>query len=139
MQMLGKEIRDPFGLEGATAEGLGLLDISTELATEKTVGLRSAACEDGSRVSGYEIHHGLSVAGPDAVPHIGEGLGWRSGNVVGVYLHGILENTAYRQGFLRSLGWSGSTMDWEARIESGLDAIADLVDESGWARDIEGL
>lgn len=139
LQMLGKDILDPIAIEGADAEGLGLLDITTEFLPEKTVGLRSVECEDGSRVSGYEIHHGLSHARARARPHLAEGLGWRSDNVTGVYLHGIFENTDYRQRFLSSLGWRGTSLDWGARIDSELDAIADIVDESGWNRDLEGL
>jgi adenosylcobyric acid synthase len=38
-QMLGRTVSDPLGIEGAepVAEGLGLLDISTEMAPEKAV------------------------------------------------------------------------------------------------------
>lgn len=151
LQMLGDEIRDPLGVEGVGARGLGLLDVVTTLAPEKTVRLRDAECEDGSRVHGYEIHQGETniMAGParadeagtptGVVAHLSDGLGWRSANVTGVYLHGIFANTAYRQRFLSSLGWRGETMDWNARLESDLDAIADLVDESGWAVDLARL
>jgi adenosylcobyric acid synthase len=139
LQMLGREILDPYAVEGRDTEGLGLLGVTTTLAQEKTVRLRSVDCEEGGRVSGYEIHHGVTTALPGARPHLGEGLGWREGNVTGVYLHGIFENTDYRQRFLESLGWRGETMDWQVRLESSLDSVADLVDESGWASDLESL
>ncbi len=136
LQMLGQDIRDPQGIEGPAAEGLGLLRLGTTLVPDKTVRLRTATSEDGMKVSGYEIHHGVSTPAPGLVAHLSDGLGWRYGNVVGVYLHGIFENTAYRQAFLECLGWKGVTADWDARVEAGLERAADLVDESGWATDL---
>jgi len=40
------------------------------------------------------------LAGSEARPHLKDDLGWQQGNVWGIYLHGIMENTAYRQRFL---------------------------------------
>jgi len=54
--------------------------------------------------------------------------------MVGIYLHDLLADTAYRQAFLERLGWSGATRDWGARIDAELDACARLIDTSGWGK-----
>jgi len=134
MQMLGNAIRDPHGLEDGDIAGLGLLDVTTEHKPQKITRQRRVRWLDGGEVSGYEIHHGATSAGLRAQPHLDEGLGWQQGNVIGVYLHGIFANTAYRQWWLSSLGWRGHTQDWPARVEAELDRVARLV--AGWADDL---
>ncbi|MBI2863095.1 MAG: cobyric acid synthase, partial [Chloroflexi bacterium] len=68
-QMLGKKITDPFGVESPVGEmaGLGLLDVETEFAPEKTTSQVTAvvtgdrgllAGSTGETVDGYEIHMG---------------------------------------------------------------------------------
>jgi len=98
--------------------------------------VRSADC---GWIEGYEIHLGQTVADVHVETHLDGGLGFRQGNVAGVYLHGLFENTSYRLHFLRSLGWSGATAEWDQRIRADLDRVADLIDESGWARDLIAL
>jgi adenosylcobyric acid synthase len=132
LQILGREIRDPHGVEGGDAVGLGLLDVVTTLEPEKTTRQRSVRWLEGGLVRGYEIHHGRTAAGPGAVPHLDEGLGWRQGNVWGVYLHGLLENAAYRQWFLERLGWGGTAAEWPAVVDAELDRLAEVIAASGW-------
>ncbi|CAB3776751.1 Cobyric acid synthase [Paraburkholderia caffeinitolerans] len=71
MQMLGRAIADPHGVEGTPGEvaGLGWLDYETELTREKTLknvegwlALPSDAQAAGAaaRVRGYEIHMGVT-------------------------------------------------------------------------------
>ncbi len=136
LQMLGRRVRDPQRVEGRDAEGLGLLDVETTFAGEKTTRRTQVRSTDCGLVDGYEIHLGQTVADPHVEAHLEGGLGFRQGNVAGVYLHGLFENTTYRLHFLRSLGWSGATRDWDRRIQAELDRVADLVDESGWAADL---
>lgn len=132
MQMLGQHIADPHQLEAGDMAGLGLLDVTTTLGLEKTTRQREARRPDGLPVRGYEIHHGQSAAGPLAEVHLQDGLGWQQGNVWGVYLHGTLENTAYRQQFLGRLGWRGQAQDWSAVLDAQLDQVAELIAGSGW-------
>lgn len=132
MQMLGRALRDPAGLEGGDMAGLGLLDVTTELRPHKVTCQRTARWLDGGEVRGYEIHHGVTVPGPRARPHLAEGLGWHQDNVIGVYLHDLFTNTAYRQWWLSSLGWRGQTQDWAARLDAEFDCVAGLA-ASGWA------
>jgi len=136
LQMLGRWIHDPDRVEGRDAEGLGLLDVDTIFAGDKTTRRTQVLSTDCGWVEGYEIHLGHTVADPHVETHLAGGLGFRQGNVAGVYLHGLFENTAYRTHFLRSLGWTSSTTDWEERVQTQLDRVADLIDESGWAKNL---
>src|SRR5258706_10566092 len=114
--------------EAGDIAGLALLDVATTLAAHKTARQRQARwLPGGQSLAGYEIHHGRTQAGPLAVPHLDEGLGWQQGAVTGVYLHGLLENTAYRQWWLEALGWRGQAQDWQARLEAELDRVASEV------------
>lgn len=123
LQMLGASVRDPSGVEGGgQVPGLGLLDLHTEFALDKTTRLTTLTdAETGLSLSGYEIHHGRTVAGP-GVQELAPGRLWRSGNVRGTYLHGLLENPAYLERFL---GWAGLTPPAELdSLDARLDAIA---------------
>ena len=133
LQMLGRELRDPTGLEGGDIAGLGLLDVTTTLAADKVTRQRSIAW-DGGNIDGYEIHHGRTEAGERAEEWLPDGLGWRQDNVVGVYAHGLLDNGAFRQWFLGMLGWRGQASDWAVSIDAAIDEVAGLVRESGWAK-----
>ena len=114
LQMLGQSLEDPHGIDGA-AQGLGLLPLVTEFVRDKTVQstqtrfLPAAGTTGpwvrlaGVAVSGYEIHHGqtraVAGAATHAVPALPDGLGWCSadGRVLGLYLHGLLEDPAVLQ------------------------------------------
>jgi adenosylcobyric acid synthase len=132
MQLLGRHIADPHGIESGDVAGLGLLDVATMLAIDKTTRQREVRSIDGDLLQGYEIHHGQTTAGPGAHAHLADGLGWQQGNVIGVYLHGLLENTGYRQRFLSRIGWAGKTEDWHAKLGAELDRVAELVHTTGW-------
>ena len=133
MQLLGRQILDPTDLESGSIPGLGLLDVTTTLMADKITRQREVRWTDGDiAVRGYEIHHGQTEAGPQAGAHLEDGLGWQQGNVCGVYLHGLFENTAYRQRFLEQIGWHGHAKDWHVFLESELNRVANLIGESGW-------
>ena len=112
LQMLGEALIDPHGIDG-NAPGLGLLPLVTVFAEEKTVRQCSARFAlqlagqgpwsrlAGVEVSGYEIHHGqtaphaaMAAAGNQAVAAMPGELAWQNpaGNVLGIYLHGMLED-----------------------------------------------
>ncbi len=132
-QMLGKKIADGHGVEGTPgeAEGLGLLDVTTRIEAAKT--LKEATGIEvitGASVHGYEIHSG-QTSGPDcARPMLdlaGRAEGARSadGKVMGCYLHGLFAADAFRRAFLKTLGAGAAKADFEARIETTLDSLAD--------------
>ena len=124
LQMLGRAIADPHGVEGA-AEGLGLLPVRTALGREKVrrrVQARFGALEtpwralSGLEVAGYEIRHG-TTSGAGAV--LGDDLGFASGGVLGVSVHGLFEDA----GFTRAVVGAAP----ERSLDEELDRLADAV------------
>ncbi len=129
MQLLGREIADPLGVEfGGKVRGLGLLPIVTELESKKRVQRRVVrfgraegffAPLGGIEFSGYEIHHGKTVALEAASGVLPDGLGFQKGNVLGVYLHGLFENSGVQAALF------GRTAKG---LDSTFDALADAVE-----------
>jgi adenosylcobyric acid synthase len=140
MQMLGRRIDDPLGIEaGGSINGLGLLDIGTLLEAAKTTRLVTTSIRDsGQPVSGYEIHHGVTHAGTGASPELLHGLGWMQDNVVGVYLHGLLDDPVYLRRFLARLGVKPRTqVERAGAIDADFDQLASSVAATGWCDHIE--
>ncbi|MGK2741560.1 cobyric acid synthase [Tepidicaulis sp. LMO-SS28] len=135
-QLLGRRIRDPHGIEGSLREidGLGLLDVETELQEEKHLGLVTGASPEGHGFEGYEIHNGRTD-GPDTAQPLlfidGKGHGARSGDgrVSGCYIHGLFNKGAYRSSFLKELGARASQADHETHIHAALDEMAEAMEE----------
>lgn len=109
LQLLGRTIEDPLGIEGGQPgcdEGLGLLPLHTTFDSDKQVrptstrfaGLQGAwAALSGLEVSGYEIRAGRTRAEPGGggcAEALSAGLGWQRGPILAVYLHGLFENAA---------------------------------------------
>ncbi|HEV8712201.1 MAG TPA: cobyric acid synthase, partial [Candidatus Binatia bacterium] len=74
MQLLGREIFDPYQIESGDCPGLGLLDLTTTLVAQKTTRQRETRW-NGVPVRGYEIHHGQTQAGPGVCEYLPDGLG----------------------------------------------------------------
>jgi adenosylcobyric acid synthase len=104
LQMLGGEIRDPQGVEGA-ASGLGLLPLTSEFEPEKRYQHGRYRFSElagfwaplsALEFEGYEIRHGRSgvvpVPGVAPTAAIPEDCGWQSGSVLALYTHGLFEN-----------------------------------------------
>ena len=136
-QMLGKVVRDPYGIEGTAHEvaGLGLLNIETTLVPRKTVLNRQATdAATGRELSGYEIHMGVT-GGPDTDnPMIfldGESDGSVSaaGRIRGCYLHGLFSDDAWRASYLLSIGIEPSDLIYKAEVERVLDTLADRLEK----------
>lgn len=140
MQMLGARIDDPLGLEsGGEVDGLGLLDVDTVLTEVKTTRQVEVTITDTHEVAnGYEIHHGLTTAGPRVVPELDDGLGWSAGNVTGIYVHGLLDDRTYLRRFLGRIGVESSARaDREAALDREFNGLARSIDETGWTEHIE--
>ncbi|MBU2227072.1 MAG: cobyric acid synthase [Proteobacteria bacterium] len=112
LQIMGREIGDPFGIEsagGRSLPGLGLLPGRTTLAREKTLKRVAARhLNSGCEVYGYEIHHGLTDGGhlaPLIRREDGEaiGVGMEDGLLWGTYLHGIFDADGFRRWFIDHL------------------------------------
>ena len=117
MQLLGTRLEDPAGLEGGTGSGapvagLGLMNLKTCFGEgEKALRQRSVRAHWplATTISGFELHHGATEAGPELQPLTdAEGLGWwqttpTGGHVIGTYLHGVLDNGPWRRQWLNQL------------------------------------
>ena len=140
LQMLGEALIDLDGIDG-NGPGLGLLPLVTLFEPAKTVRHTQArfgelaagpwASLSGVQVSGYEIHHGqttqhpaMAVAG-DVAREVIPGLAWqnRSGNVLGLYLHGLFEDTAAMQALF---GGSGEAP--VRTLDAVFDGLADVLE-----------
>ncbi|THV25144.1 cobyric acid synthase [Peteryoungia ipomoeae] len=131
-QMLGRKVSDSLGLEGLprSVDGLGLLDIETEMAPEKTVRNSAAHSEEyDAPLSGYEIHLG-KTHGPDcARPSVTidgrpDGALSADGRIMGTYLHGLFGSDVYRQKLLASFGLEGEGQSYAGRVDAALDEVA---------------
>lgn len=157
-QMLGREVRDPEGVEsGGSIRGLGLLPIETVLTKQK---LRAQVAGrfgepggmlrqlGGMAFCGYEIHMGITrvlgemehdphltllhTAAGDARPD-----GLSVGNVYGSYVHGLFDEGAIAETILRTLAaqkgidfTAPEFTDYRAFKESQYALLADTVRES---------
>lgn len=131
-QMLGHQILDDHGIDSGsgqarTAQGLGLLNVTTTFAPEK-VTRRPRGTAFGHPVTGYEIHHGRVAV------HAGEEFlgGAHEDSVWGTMWHGSLESDAFRRAFVSAVT-SGDVAPGplgfaEARL-ARLDLLADLAEE----------
>jgi adenosylcobyric acid synthase len=138
-QMLGRSIADPHGVEGGSADGLGLLDLEIEFQPDKHLG-NPVATAWGEPVRGYEIHHGrvVRVGGPPLLHgDVGADPGVDAGAVVGTHWHGLLENDGFRRVLLhRAAEQAGRTgfvpasdTDFAAERAAQLDLLGDLVEQ----------
>jgi adenosylcobyric acid synthase len=139
-QILGKRIDDPLAVENpvpTSVEGLGLLDVVTTMAGDKTLRRFKAVTPDGYGISGYEIHMGVT-AGPgrgrpmitlDGLP---EGALRDDDLVAGCYIHGLFTNDSYRAKFLSIFrggeGLGSAKLDYEYVVDRTLDDFASLME-----------
>ncbi|TQM14202.1 adenosylcobyric acid synthase (glutamine-hydrolysing) [Pseudonocardia kunmingensis] len=132
-QMLGRRILDPLRVEGADAEGLGLLDLEVAFDAEKHLGNPTGTAW-GEAVRGYEIHHGRVVHSGD--PHLLDGEGSDGGAVLGTHWHGLLENDGFRRALLRRIAAQAGRTGFVAAPDTcfaaertaQLDVLGDLVE-----------
>jgi len=139
LQMLGKHLLDPHGIEGVagSSAALGLLDFETTLEKEKQLHRVTGKLAFGDAdATGYEIHAGIST-GP-ALGHPLVNLGNRTdgvvsddGQIIGTYLHGIFDHSAAREALLR---WAGlaevAPLDYHAIVERNIDRLADELERA---------
>jgi adenosylcobyric acid synthase len=138
LQMLGRGLADPLGLEGpaGTSAGFGLFEFDTTLEAHKQLRNVSGTLllDPPVPVQGYEIHAGVSrgTALAQAAVDLGDRLdGARSddGQVLGTYLHGLLDTPA---ALLAMLRWAGlrdaQPLDVAAQREAALERLADTLE-----------
>jgi adenosylcobyric acid synthase len=146
-QMLGRKVTDPLGLEGSVRDidGLGLLDIETEMAPEKTVRNASArSLQFDVPLSGYEIHLGVTT-GPDCarppvlIGNRPDGAISPDGKVMGTYLHGLFSSDVYRANLMKSFGIEGGAVNYRQSVDQALDEIATELESLLDKRWLDGL
>jgi adenosylcobyric acid synthase len=152
-QMLGQKILDPLKVESdkTEVEGLGLLDVVTEFAAEKstrqvracvTTNAGLLAGTAGEEISGYEIHMGQTRSDeksgvlritetPQGLTDYNDGAMNARGTVIGTYLHGLFHNDEFRQAFLQNLrrywGLPDGTGNAKNKKEEPYNKLAELV------------
>ena len=136
--MLGKTISDPYETEGGgDIAGMGLLDIDTVFAQNKTRTQTEGVFENiggmfsdlnGLRYRGYEIHMGQSSDSSAVI---------RTGNVYGSYIHGIFDENGIAEVIAKALykarGLEFDTetvFDIHSYKESQYDKLAETVREA---------
>ncbi|WP_243041925.1 cobyric acid synthase [Dyella sedimenti] len=137
-QMLGRFVHDPQGIESepGSSEGLGWLAMETTLEAHKALRRVSGKLVLGDvRVSGYEIHCGVSrgdaLRQPSSVLDGGRPDGALSpdGQVLGTYVHGLFDEP---QALAALLAWAGlreaAPFDVRAGREAAIDRLADAVE-----------
>jgi adenosylcobyric acid synthase len=130
-QMLGRSVADPLGIEGPPShvDGLGLLDIETQLSPAKVLRHVTGAAL-GARLTGYEMHMGETTGADTARPFAkldqlgSEGAVSRDGMILGTYLHGLLASPELRTALLAKIDVAGSGRDHAADVDGALDEIA---------------
>ncbi|ANG63418.1 cobyric acid synthase CobQ [Marinobacterium aestuarii] len=136
-QMLGRQVHDPLGIEGApgSSAGLGLLELETTLEAHKQLrNVTGTLALNGAVVSGYEIHLGvtwgpglqrpaLQIEGRD------EGALSLDNQILGTYLHGLFDQAGATDALLAWAGFSeAASPDYQALREAGIDRLADCLE-----------
>jgi adenosylcobyric acid synthase len=138
LQMLGRTVHDPLGIEGeaGSSAGLGWLELDTTLEAGKQLrNVRGRLAFADAAIRGYEIHCGVSsgpaLAFPASVLDDGrvDGAMSADGQVLGSYLHGLFDAPAALHALLR---WAGlrdaESMDMHALREASIERLADAVE-----------
>ncbi len=118
-QMLGRVIKDPFGVESdkGLSEGLSFLDTETTLKRSKdTFRVTAEVSGPGNalyKVDGYEIHMGETMGKVTPFSKITrrggrpagltEGGVSKDGSVWGTYIHGVFDNDSFREALIKDL------------------------------------
>ncbi|MBI5642696.1 MAG: cobyric acid synthase [Deltaproteobacteria bacterium] len=148
-QMLGEEIKDPYGIESGLQciKGLSFINATTTLMKEKqTFQVTAEACFNGVRynVTGYEIHMGETTGDFAPFSNIKErnkaktdvADGGVSGNVFGTYIHGIFDNDKFRHGLMdllkekKGLEGGAAGTSFASTRKNSLNSMAKIVEEN---------
>jgi adenosylcobyric acid synthase len=143
LQMLGRELRDPLGIESdsGSTPGFGLLDFVTTLEPHKqlvnTAG--TLLLGDGAPVQGYEIHMGMTQGAALSRPALrlesggdmrADGAMSEDDQILATYLHGLFDAPDACEALLR---WAGARdavrVDYNARRLASIETLADVVAE----------
>jgi adenosylcobyric acid synthase len=138
LQMLGRVVHDPLGIESepGSSEALGWLELETTLEMGKQLHrTRGHLSFADAHVHGYEIHCGVSYGPALARPFArldggrNDGALSADGQIIGTYLHGVFDDP---QALHALLHWAGlrnaETIDVHALREASINRLADAVE-----------
>ncbi len=138
LQMLGRAVHDPEGLEGpaGSTPGLGLLEFETRMVAGKQLrNVSGRLLREGVPIAGYEIHNGVSEGPALARPLVElegrpDGAESADGQVMGTYLHGLFDRPEACAALLARCGLEapGSAVDYQAHRQQELDRLADCLE-----------
>jgi adenosylcobyric acid synthase len=129
LQMLGRRLEDPAGVDGS-AEGLGLLPLRTRFRREKTTretrvrfGKLAGPWSglSGAELHGYEIRQGHTTADGPVGEALPDGLGFTDGRILAIAVHGMFEQPQLVEALLGAAP--------AASLDAVFDALADAVEE----------
>jgi adenosylcobyric acid synthase len=140
LQMLGEQLRDPDRLDGDD-HGLGLLPLRTTFRPAKLTRRRAVrfatdlattwAPLAGRVIHGYEIRQGQTEPIASVQEALPGGLGWVRGPVLGIAVHGLLEDAGVLAALL------GAAPD--RSLDAALDELTDAVIAGVQIEEIEQL
>ncbi|MBI3922346.1 MAG: cobyric acid synthase [Armatimonadetes bacterium] len=148
-QMLGTRIFDPLRTESELTEvaGMGLLNVETRFAEEKTTAQTKARAIAGVEFvggvpdtffDGYEIHAGVTTRGEGSQPILEiterqgcaisepDGAVSGDGHIWGCYLHGMFDSRVFRRQFVNDLRRRKGLAPLEVADEPEVDPLDEL-------------
>ena len=137
-QMLGNEIVDIEGIEGAPGryQGLGYLNVVTEMHAEKKLAFVSGIdLISGSKIEGYEIHIG-QTNGTDCnnnwlvIDNNKSGASSKDGKIQGCYIHGLFSSDEFRKNYLERIGAINIKSEYSAKVEKTLEDLAKHIEKN---------
>ncbi len=148
LQMLGKEIHDPLGIEGdkESTQALDYLDFATTLEAQKQLlNVTGRVINSQVALQGYEIHAGVSV-GPafdECLFDLGDhqdGVMSNDKQVLGTYVHGVFDSAGMLNYLLQ---WAGldevEAFDYQQHQDKEIDRLADVVEKVLSIEKLKGL
>jgi len=137
-QMLGNKIHDPSGIEGSagSSDGFGFFDMHTTLKKYKQLHNKTGyLCLNNAKVSGYEIHAGISEGSalerPAVISNdIHDGAISFDNNILGSYFHGLFNED---EACIALLEWAGlrqvESIDYLDLQDKEIDRLAIAIEE----------
>jgi adenosylcobyric acid synthase len=162
-QMMGTTVLDPDGVESAIKEahGLDLLPCSTVLLREKETHQALAYLDEAGLavapdcngvITGYEIHMGVTTLDQgllpfsrifqrgDAAVAVADGAVSPNGRVFGTYLHGLFDNSRFREVYLNGIRREkGMPLRREALKQLQIDPFDQLAEQMEKHLDLQSL
>lgn len=146
-QILGQKVLDPFGIEGDIKElpGFALLNTETVMEREKVTKQYKGVLNGNSgilktlgkiNIEGYEIHQGITKGESKNLTEDNRIVACVEGNVFGTYIHGIFDNTEFRDYYLnlirkkKGILEKKSEIDYKTHRVLELDRLADILREN---------